>query len=101
MSDGILRPIAAYLPELGAATGQEGTEVVSIDENACLNCQSDHRLWRVGVKELVLNLRVTVYLMAEVIQSIQKRLRVGVHAAVAGRIQRYSGNGTGSTELYL
>ena len=101
MNDRVGAVLATHLPELGAATGQEGTEVVSINENTCLNCQSDHRLWRVGVKELVLNLRVTVYLMAEVIQSIQKRLRVGVHAAVAGRIQRYSGNGTGSTELYL
>jgi hypothetical protein len=31
-----------------------------------------------------------MHLMAEVIQGVQKRLGVGVHAAEAGEIERYS-----------
>jgi hypothetical protein len=41
----------------------------------------------------MLNLWVTIHQMAEVIQSIQKRLRVSVHAAEAGETERYSADG--------
>jgi hypothetical protein len=40
----------------------------------------------------MLNLWVTIHQMAEVIQSIQKRLRVSVHTAEAGEAERYSGD---------
>jgi len=48
----------------------------------------------------MLNLWVTVYLVAEVIQGIQKWLRVGAHAAGAGRCQRYAGTLKQGTQLY-
>ncbi len=100
MSDEILIPIAAYLPELSAATGQEGAEVVGINEDACLHRQIHHLLWGVGVKELTLNIRVTIHLKAEVIQSVQQGHKGLVHTATAGRSQRYLGTRLPSTQLY-
>jgi len=52
-----------------------------------------------AAKKLLFNLRVTVHLIAELFHSTQKGLEVFEHAAVAGRIQRYSGNGLGNAEL--
>jgi hypothetical protein len=61
-------------PKLGAATGQESAEVISINKDACRYRQFHHLLWGVGTIKLFLNLRVTIYLMAEVIQGIQQGL---------------------------
>jgi hypothetical protein len=90
MDDWVVVVSTTHLPSLGAPTPQEGTEVIRINEDPCTHCQSDHLFWCVGVVEVVLNLWVTIHLMAEVVQGIQKRLRVGLHAAEAGEIERYS-----------
>jgi len=90
MHDRVVAAVATHNPALSAAAPQQSTEVISINQDPRLHCQVHHLLWRIGVVELLLNLWVTVYLMAEVIQGIQKRLRVGVHAAEAGEVQRYS-----------
>ena len=97
MNDRVGAVLATHLPMLCAPTPQKGTEVIGINENPRIHRQSNHLLRGIGVKEFVFNLRVTVYLKAEVIQSIQKRLRVSLHAAEAGEIERYSGGGFFST----
>ena len=90
MDDWVVVVSTTHLPSLGASTPQEGTEVIGINEDPCIYRQSDHLLRGIGVKEIVLDRWVTIHLMAEVIQGIQKRLRVGLHAAEAGEIERYS-----------
>ena len=90
MNDRVVTVLPTHLPTLCASTPQKGTEVISINEDPCIYRQSDHLLRRIGVKEIVLNRWVTIHLMAEVVQGIQKRLRVGLHAAEAGEIERYS-----------
>ena len=97
MDDRVVVVLPTHDPSFCASTPQESTEVIGINEDSCLYCQVHHLLWCVGVVELLLNLWVTVYLVAEVIQGIQKRLRVGVHAAGAGETERYSGGGFVST----
>ena len=90
MDDWVVVVSTTHLPSLGASTPEKGAEVIGINEDPCLHCQVHHLLRRIGVKEIVLNRWVTIHLMAEVIQGIQKRLRVGLHAAEAGEIERYS-----------
>ena len=97
MDDRVVVVLPTHYPSFCASTPQESTEVIGINEDPCLHCQVHHLLWCVGVVELLLNLWVTVYLVAEVIQGIQKRLRVGVHAAGAGETERYSGGSFVST----
>ena len=90
MDDWVVVVLPTHLPTLCAPTPQKRTKVIRINEDPCIYRQSDHLLRGIGVKEIVLNRWVTIYLMAEVIQGIQKRLRVGLHAAEAGEIERYS-----------
>ena len=90
VDDWVVVVFTTHLPTLCAPTPQKGTEVIGINEDPCIYRQSDHLLRRIGVKEIVLNRWITIHLMAEVIQGIQKRLRVGLHAAEAGEIERYS-----------
>ena len=90
MDDWVVVVSTTHLPTLCTATPQKGTEVIGINEDPCIYRQSDHLLRRIGVKEIVLNRWVTIHLVAEVVQGIQKRLRVGLHAAEAGEIERYS-----------
>ena len=97
MHDRVVAAVATHDPALCAPTPQQGTKVIGINQDPRPDRQVHHLLWRVGVVELLLNLWVTVYLVAEVIQGIQKRLRVGVHAAGAGETERYSGGSFMST----
>jgi hypothetical protein len=90
MNDRVITVLPTHLPTLCAPTPQEGTEVIGINEDPCIYRQGDHLLRGIGVKEIALNRWVTIYLMAEVVQGIQKRLRVGLHAAEAGEIEHYS-----------
>lgn len=73
--------VAPNSPELSAATGQQSTEVIGINENACLHRKIHHLLGSIGTVKLLLNFRVTIHLMAEVIEGIQKGLCVALHAA--------------------
>ena len=97
MGDGVVLIVTTHEPVLGAATPQQGTEVVGINEDPALYRQIHHLLWGVGTVELPLHISVTIDLMAEVIQSIQEGLRGLVHAASAGRSQRYAGSRSLST----
>ena len=90
MDDWVVVVLPTHLPTLCAPAPEKGAEVIGINEDPCIYRQSDHRLRGIGVKEIVLDRWVTIHLMAEVIQGIQKRLRVGLHAAEAGEIERYS-----------
>lgn len=85
MGDRIVLIVTRHNPGFSFAAGEKGTEVVGINEDACLNSQIDHLLRGVGPEELSLHLRVAIDLKAEVIQSIEQRYQGVVHAASAGR----------------
>ncbi|MFM7653674.1 MAG: hypothetical protein ACKO5M_12285 [Vulcanococcus sp.] len=72
MSDGVLGVVATHEPALRASASQEGAEVVGVNQDPCIDCQSNHLFRCAGVKELVLNLGITIHLMAEMIQGIQQ-----------------------------
>jgi len=93
MNDWVVVVLTTNQPTLCTTAPQKSTEVIGINQDPCVHGQSDHLLRRVGIVELMLNLWVTIHQMAEVIQSIQKRLRVSVHAAEAGETERYSADG--------
>ena len=63
--------LATNNPKLSAAASQEGTEVVSINQNPAMLCQGDHLIWGAGGIELTPHLRVTFNPIKEVIQRIQ------------------------------
>jgi hypothetical protein len=84
MSDGVGLVTTTHEPPLGAAASQQRTKVISINEDPAPHRQIDHLLWCVGGVELLLNFGVALYLMAEVIQSVQQGLCVAVHASSAG-----------------
>lgn len=100
MGNGVALVITTNSPELGGATGEQSTKIVCINEDACLHREIHHLLGRVGTVELTLHLRVTIYLMAEVIQRVKQGLRELIHTASAGRLQRYSVSGSLSTKLH-
>ena len=100
MDDRVVVVMTTHYPSFCASAPQKSTEVIGINQDPCVHCQSDHLLWCVGVVELMLNLWVTIHQMAEVIQSIQKRLRASVHAAEAGETERYSADERRVTQLY-
>jgi hypothetical protein len=74
MGDWVGLVATTHEPPLGAAAPQQSTEVISINEDPALNRQIHHLLRGVGGIELLLNFGVALYLMAEVIQSIQQGL---------------------------
>ena len=100
MDDRVVVVMTTHYPSFCASAPQKSTEVIGINQDPCVHCQSDHLLWGVGVVELMLNLLVTIHQMAEVIQSIQKRLRASVHAAEAGETELYSADERRVTQLY-
>ena len=59
-------------PTVCASTPQQGTEIICVNEDSCIHRQSGHLLRRIGVKEIVRNRWVTIHLMAEVIEGIQR-----------------------------
>jgi hypothetical protein len=72
VNDGIGSVISTNQPTLSTATPQQGTEVVSANQNATFFCQGNHLLWgRGGIKDS-LKLRVAIYQVAEMIQGIQQ-----------------------------
>jgi hypothetical protein len=72
VNDWIGAVVSTNQPTLSAATPQQGTEVVSANQNAAFFCQGDHLLWgRGGIKD-PLKLKVTIHQVAEVIQGIQQ-----------------------------
>ena len=81
MSDGVGLVATTHEPAFCAAAPQQRTKVISINEDPAPHRQIDHLLWCVGGVELLLNFGVALYLMAEVIQSVQQGLRGLIHAA--------------------
>lgn len=80
MGDWIGTLLATNDPKLSAATSQEGTEVISVNQNPAVLCQTNHLLWSGGGIELTLQLWFLIHPKEEVIQGIQQRRRVGIHA---------------------
>ena len=71
MNDGIGAVFTTNKPLLCAATSQQGTEVVSVDQDAAVLCQNDHLLWSGGGIELTPQLWIAIHPIQEVIQRIQ------------------------------
>jgi hypothetical protein len=72
VNDWIGSVISTNQPTLSTAAPQQGTEIVSANQNAAFFCQGDHLLLgRDGIEHL-LKLRVTIHQVAEVIQGIQQ-----------------------------
>ena len=72
MNDWIGSVISTNQPTLSAAAPQQGTKIVSANQNAAVFCKSDHLLWgRDGIED-PLKLKVAIYQVAEVIQGIQQ-----------------------------
>ena len=89
MNDWIVIVLTTNQPSFCAPAPQQGTEVLGINQDARLQRQIHHLFWSFSVIKLLLNLRITIDLMAEVIQSIQKWLRDDVHTRAAETPQRY------------
>ena len=81
MGNGVGLVATTHEPPLCAATSQQRTEVLGINEDPAPHRQIDDLLWGVGGIEQLLNFGVALYLMAEVIQSVQQGLRRLIHAA--------------------
>lgn len=86
---------ATNKPTLRAAASQQGTEVISVNQDADGDCQGNHFVGCLGTVELLLHPWVAVHLMAEVIQHIQKGLRASGHIAPPEIVQQYSGTSHG------
>lgn len=69
----------AYQPEFRTSATQKGSEVICIDENTAFHSQSHHLGRCAGSIEITSECRITIHLMAEMIQSIQQRLRGRIH----------------------
>ena len=81
MGDGVISVIPTHLPGFCAAASEQSTEIVGTDQDSRLHRQRHHLLWGRGGEKLLANLWIAVYLVAEVIQRIEKGLRVSDHAA--------------------
>ena len=71
MDYGIVAVLATNLPKLCAATSQQSTEVISINQNPAVLRQINHLFWGGGGIELTPQLWVTIQPIQEVIQGIQ------------------------------
>jgi hypothetical protein len=91
MGDGIGAHLATNNPTLRAATSEQGTKVISVNQNPTVLRQENHLFWGAGGIELTPQLWVSIHPIKEVIQSIQKwRWRV-IHAWRSGTTERYQG----------
>ena len=81
VGNGVALIIATHDPALRAAASQQGTEVLSINQDAAIDCQSNQRLRGIGGIEVVLNIRIAIHLVTQVIKRIQQWLRISCHAA--------------------
>lgn len=89
VNDRIVAVVSTHNPALRASTSKESTEVLCINQDPRLQRQIHHLFWSFSVIKLLLNLRITINLIAEVIQGIQKWLRDGAHTRAAETPQRY------------
>jgi hypothetical protein len=71
MGNGVAALVATHNPKLSAAASQQGTEVVSVNQDAAVLCQHDHLLWSRGGVELTPQLWIPIQPIQEVIQGIQ------------------------------
>ena len=79
VNDWVGSVISTNQPTLSTAAPQQGTEVVSANQNPTFFCQGDHLLWGRGGINDPLKLKVAIYQVAEVIQGIQQQWRGAVH----------------------
>jgi len=71
MGDGIVAVLATNHPKLSAATSQQGTKVISVNQDAAVVCQVNHLLWSGGGIKLTPQLWFLIHPIEEVIQGIQ------------------------------
>jgi len=83
VNDGIRAVLATHEPLLRAPTPQQGTEVISVYQDADGNCQGNHLIGCRRTVELLLNLWIAIHLVTEMIQHIQKGWRVSGHSATS------------------
>jgi hypothetical protein len=79
VNDWIGSVISTNQPTLSTAAPQQGTEIVSANQDAAVFCQGDHLLWGRGGIEDPLKLKVAIHQVAKVIQGIQQQWRGAVH----------------------
>ena len=94
MNDRVITVLPTNLPVLGAAASQQGTKVISINQDPCIYRQSDHLFRSARGIEISGELRVTIRLSAEMIQGVQQGLRGRIHAGPQVMKERYQGTFT-------
>ena len=92
MGDGIGTLLATNNPKLSGATTQQGTEIISTNQNPAMFCQFHHFLWCSGGIELTPQLWFLIHPIEEVIQGIQEWRRVGIHAEWSDTGKPYQGS---------
>ena len=71
MGDGIGTRLATNNPKLSAAASQQGTEIISDNQNSAMLCQINHLFWGGGGIELTPQLWFLIHPKEEVIKGIQ------------------------------
>ena len=72
MSDRVRLVATPNEPAFGAAASEQSTKILCLNQDAITHRQFHHLLWGIGGIELTLNIRVTIHLMAEMIQGVQQ-----------------------------
>ena len=74
MSDGVGLVATTHEPAFGAAASEESTKILCLNQDAITHRQVHHLLWGAGGIKLTLHIRVTINLVAEMIQGVQQGL---------------------------
>ena len=78
-------------PKLSAPTPQKSSEILGLDQDATIDGECHHLLWRGGGIKDPLKIWITIYLVTEVIQGIQQWRRKVFHTEWSSTDQRYQG----------
>jgi hypothetical protein len=73
MNDGVASPIPTHNPKNSAATSQQGTEVLLVNQDPAADSKRNHLLWGGGGIELRPQIGVSIHPIEEMIQGIQQR----------------------------
>ena len=84
MNDRVAAIFPPHQPLLRAATAQQGSEIISFNQDPALHGQRNHLIRSGCCIEILGETGITVHLGAEMIQGIQERLRGGVHTKEEG-----------------
>jgi hypothetical protein len=74
MGDRVGLVATAHEPAFGAAASEQSTKILCVYQDASAHRQIHHLLWGAGGIKLTLHIRVTIHLVAEMIQGVQQRL---------------------------